>query len=223
MRRKQTRITVWPAIADLMTAILVIAFLTGMVTLAYTYSPNESEGPIPPPPDQDTVTTLTQERDSLISQVDSLLIANSYLDSLLEVIDRSRQDEGKIGNRSCLGEERENVPKSLLTIRVMPSGYYIIANKIEPNHQMVRQSDQWRELNEQIGRYDRKELSKSQMTDFAKVILRLGEEWPSGDCRFSPTIQDGGVSPDSLFDAWYKFLGRYFGPLTNPGIIPKVD
>lgn len=36
MRRKQTRITVWPAIADLMTAILVIAFLTGMVTLAYT-------------------------------------------------------------------------------------------------------------------------------------------------------------------------------------------
>jgi len=219
MRKKQTRITVWPAIADLMTAILVIAFLTGMVTLAYNNSP-EPEEPTPPS-DTDTITTLTQEIDSLMSEVDSLLIANSYLDSLLEVIDRSRQDEGKIGNRSCLGEERENVPNSLVTIRITPSGYYVIPDNIESTHGLIKQSSEWSELNEQIGRYGQRELSKSEMTVFANAIFQLGNNWPSGECRFSPTIQDGGVSPDALHDAWYKFLGKYFGPLTNPGTLPK--
>ncbi|MCY4171786.1 MAG: hypothetical protein OXF08_09350 [Bacteroidetes bacterium] len=164
---------------------------------------------------------MTDERDSLISRVDSLLIANSYLDSLLEVIDRSR--EGIIGSRSCLGEERENVPNSLLTIRVTPSGYYIAANNIESPHQRIKQSSEWSELIQQINRYDQRELSKSEMTDFANAIFRLGNRWPDGECRFSPTIQDGGVSSDALHDAWYKFLDKYFGPLTNPGSLPKFD
>lgn len=214
MRKKQTRITVWPAIADLMTAILVIAFLTGMVTLAYNYSP-ESEVVSPQPGD----TTITIKRlEYLEAQEDSLSEAKRKLDSLKVVIDRIR---GKIGNRSCLGEERENVPNSLVTIRITPSGYYVIPDNIESTHGLIKQSSEWRELNEQIGRYGQRELSKSEMTVFANAIFQLGNNWPSGECRFSPTIQDGGVSPDALHDAWYKFLGKYFGPLTNPGTLPK--
>ncbi|MCY4169975.1 MAG: hypothetical protein OXE59_13000 [Bacteroidetes bacterium] len=61
------------------------------------------------------------------------------------------------------------------------------------------------------------------MTDFANAIFRLGIKWPGGECRFSPTIQDVGVSPDALHDAWYKFRINYFGSQTNPGSLPKFD
>ncbi|MCY4234640.1 MAG: hypothetical protein OXE59_12995 [Bacteroidetes bacterium] len=51
--KKQAEITVWPAIADLMTAILVFAFLTGMVTMTYNYSPQSETG---------SISTLTREK-----------------------------------------------------------------------------------------------------------------------------------------------------------------
>lgn len=207
MRRTQTRITVWPAIADLMTAILVIAFLTGMVTIAY-YIPSD------PPPESDTP----------VVEVDSLeyAILVRQRDSLRTVIDEMIQKIDIIGSRSCLGEERENMPNSLMTIRVIPNGYYIEANFVTLNN-LRKQSNEWRELIENVRRNNGQELNKEEMALFASAIYDLGNRWPSGKCKFSPTFENGGVAPDSLHDAWYKFLDKYFGPLTNPGSLPKYN
>ena len=204
MRRTQTRISVWPAIADLMTAILVIAFLTGMVTIAY-YIPGD-----PPPKEEPPVIT-----------VDSL----EYVE-LLRQIDSLQNEIGKrppkIGSPSCLGEQRENMPNSLMTIRVTPNGYFIEANFTVLNG-LSKQSSELRELIDNVRRNDGQELSKSEMTLFARAVSDLGNRWPDGKCKFSPTFENGGVAPDSLHDAWYKFLDKYFGPLTNPGSLPKYN
>lgn len=193
MRRKKTRITVWPAIADLMTAILVIAFLTGMVTIAYNYSPDDPT---------DSVGVDSSEYRTVLRQVDSLK-------AVIEDI---------VGIRSCLGKERENMPNSLMTIRVTSSGYYIEANYILLNN-LREETLGWRKLMENVDRYNGQELNKSEMTLFAKDLSDLGKNWSDEGCKFSPTFENGGVSPDSLHDAWYKFLDTYLGPLTNPWVL----
>ncbi len=200
-------VTVWPAIADLMTAFLVIAFLTGMVTIAY-YNQDDPSSETDTPVDM--IDSLGY--DSILRQRDSL---RTVIDEMILKIDR-------IGSRSCLGEERENMPNSLMTIRVTPNGYYIDANFILLNA-LRKQSNEWGELIENIRQYNRQELTKSEMILLGKAVFDLGNIWPSGKCKFSPTLENGGVSPDSLHDAWYKFLDKYFGPLTNPGSLPKYN
>ncbi|MXW31549.1 MAG: hypothetical protein F4100_11600 [Rhodothermaceae bacterium] len=197
MRRKKTRVTVWPAIADLMTAILVIAFLTGMVTIAYNYSPDDPT---------DTVGVDSSEYRTVLRQVDSLK-------AVIEDI---------VGIRSCLGKERENMPNSLMTIRVTSNGYYIKADYVLLN-KLREQTLGWRKLMDNIDRYNGRELSKPEMALFAKELSELGKNWSDRGCKFSPTFENGGVSPDSLHNAWYKFLGTYLGPLTNPWILPTYE
>lgn len=202
MRRKQTRITVWPAITDLMTAILVIAFLTGVVAAAYNYAPDDLKDIHGPEGVEDPL------------EIEKL---RRLVDSLTAVVDDLLEDDGKVGTRSCIGEERENLPNSLMTIRVTPDGYYIAANYIVLN-KPLNQSETWRKLLEVVDRYHGQELGKPDMTLFAEALYQLGEDWPNGKCRFFPTFENGGVSQDALYDAW-KFLDirQYFGGLTNPG------
>ena len=188
-----------------MTAILVIAFLTGVVAAAHYYTPDDPDGP--DGPDQGEEDTLEIEK------------LRWLVDSLTAVIDDLLEDDGKVGIRSCIGEERENVPNSLMTIRVTPNGYYITANYIVLN-KPLSQSETWRKLLEIVDRYHGQELGRPEMTLFAEALSQLGDDWPDGRCRFFPTFENGGVSQDALYDAW-KFLDirRYFGGLTNPGIL----
>ena len=206
MKRKRTSINVWPAITDLMTAILVIAFLTGMVTIAYNSSYEASVV------DSSEYEAVLIQVDSLMAVIKDIEAENKSLKAVKDIV----------GSRSCLGKEGEkNVPNSLMTIRITPNGYYIKANYAVLNN-LREETQEWRGLMENIDRHDDQELSKLEMTLFAKELSGLGKSWPDNkDCKFSPTFEDGGVSPDFLHDAWYKFLDTYFGPLTNPSILPS--
>lgn len=206
MRRKQTRVTVWPAIADLMTAILVITFLSGMVVYI-----NNSDGQTAD--DQETKEMLRDSIDNLKIQVDSLLSVAEELVILQDSIKKLQDDEGKIGSRSCLGRDERKQPNSLMTIQFNPENY-----QIRLNEQHIESG--WLKLQQYVRPFDQRELSKSEMINFASGLSRRGKEYAEGACTFFVRVEDGGVPKDSLALNWHNYLGRYLG-LVNPRITYK--
>lgn len=199
MRRKQTRVTVWPAIADLMTAILVIAFLSGTVAMVYINNPDDQE--------------INDTRDSintLIFQVDSLQSANLQLQDSIKTL---QDDKGKIGSVSCLGKDERDQPNSLMTIIVNPENYQIRLNQ-------EHTESGWSELRQYIHRFDQTGLSESEMIDFARGVDMLGKERTEGSCRFFVRLEkDDEVPQDTLVLRWNKNLKDHFPGLVNPGIL----
>lgn len=204
MRRKQTRVTVWPAIADLMTAMLVITFLSGMVVVVYI---NNSDGQATD--GRETKEMLRDSRDELKIQVDSLLSVAEELVILQDSIKKLQDDEGKIGSRSCLGRDERKQPNSLMTIQFNPDSY-----QVRLNEQHIESG--WPKLRQYVHPYNQRELSKSEMINFASGLSKRGKEYAEGACIFFVRVEDGGVPKDSLAFNW-NYLGRYLG-LVNPSI-----
>ena len=204
MKRKQTRITVWPAIADLMTAIMVIAILSGTIVVALNYKPDEQVKT------EDGVQDLKIQVDSLLASVEE---KKRQVDSLQNSIQKLQDDEGKMGSPSCLGKIGKNNPYSLLTIQFNPRGYRITLNN---KPQIASASG---ELQDYVLPYDQKTLRESEMIDFAEGLERLGREYEEGSCVFYVLVEDGGVPKDSLILNWIK-LERYLR-LANSSILRK--
>lgn len=199
MRRKLTRVTVWPAIADLMTAIMVISVLSGMILVALNYKSD----------DQPETEDLAQD---LKIQVDSLQVVieekEQQLESLQDSIQSIHDDQGKIGSRSCLGKQGPNRPYSLLTITFNLKNYQIGLNKPQVDSAS-------RELQDYVRPYNQRMLRESEMIAFAKGLYQLGREYTEGGCNFFVRATADGRIPKSK---WYDSLGDYLR-LANPWVL----
>ncbi len=218
MRRKRTRVTVWPAITDLMTAILIIAFLSGTVTVAYINNNSADDGLDNPEIDEmlrDSISELQTQVDSLLDVFDEYL--NEYPSAQLVIvlkdsIENLLDDEGKIGSRSCLGRDEDKQPNSPMTIRVNPADY-----QIRLNTQLIESG--WHGLQQYVRPYDQRELSESEMIDFAREMYRLGDGRIEGKCRFFVRLEKSEeVSQEALVLRWNN-LKDYFAGLTNPSVL----
>ncbi len=220
-QRSQTQVTVWPAITDLVITILVVALISGAVI----FSDNPiNDCPIQVPEDRtchdvlnDSIQVLTDANDALSDSLHELQRSNNayevYVDSLRDSTQVSKDITGKSegpGDPSCLGISVNGQPLPLITIWVNPSGRYQIRQS------EVSRLSYWYGLHEYIrDEFEGQSLTKNQVMDFGQEIrLRLGDR----QCVFFVTLQNGGVSQDSLILRWTG-VSRYFGGLTNPNIL----
>lgn len=110
-------------------------------------------------------------------------------------------DEGKIGSRSCLGRDERKQPNSLMTIQFNPENYRVVLR----DELWVGLG--WLKLQQYVRPFDQRELSKSEMINFASGLSRRGKEYAEGACTFFVRVEDGGVPKDSLALNWHNYLG----------------
>ena len=200
MKRSRTEITAWPAVADLMTAVVVITFLTGAIVYYGGSSSQISEDLSP-----ESFETLLKEVDAFR---DSILILIANADSLRDSVDELRdsveilidEQEGA-GDPNCLSRDTE----SLMTIRFDPNSYIIQINQLGMTLDFA-------ELEALISPYDQRAISTVEMTTLAKSIDQFGDNYNS--CNFFVNIENGGISSSSLQLRWMA-LAPYFAGAIN--------
>ncbi len=197
MKRHRTQITVWPAITDLMTSIVVIGVLIGIIGYASLVGLEEK------------VRELEVKVDTLRNTIERQSIYIKALeDSIAEI-----QGKG-LGSPSCLGLVRRGNPKPLMTIHALPDGVY----SISIHRPMSYIEGDFGAVEEYVNAIPDGRIVASQMTAHAREIYQLIPELTPQKCIFYVRLENhDSVSKSSLRSRWTDDLERYFG-LTNPSI-----
>lgn len=208
MKRYRTSITVWPAIADLMTAIMIFGFLVG--TLFYYDRDKRQSNTLP----ADSVSSSREEpintskhdsvpSDTLVSQIE---VYRDSLKLLSDSVDVLNNKTG-VGDPSCLDEDG-----SIMTIRMDPNDVYYITL----NHPNIKLGET--ELQQYITSFHGKALSKAEMINFASRLDWIGEN-SAIKCNFYVQVENGGIPKDSFQLRWLNDLSRYFAGAVNSWIL----
>ena len=205
-RRHQTQITVWPAITDLMTSIVVVAVLIGVVGfISHNNTITELNSRI------ETLKNKVETLESSVTSLkDSIKTQSIYIRALEDSISKL---QGGLGRQSCLGLRGENSPNSLMTIRVQSGGIYSL------RYNPIYTGQDFPAVNSAVKKYistvSHTSLTSNAMINHAKRIDELTGE----DCVFYIRLENGGVSKNDLILKWNELQG--YLRLTNPSILQK--
>lgn len=211
MKRYRTRVTVWPAITDLMTTVVIVALLTSVLI----YFERDGKSNAAEPSEIVNVDSLLQETDaSMDAIVEALRVSNNLfadtIETLRDSIDTLKDVQEGSGAPDCLGDLGEN--EFLLTIRFDPgSRYHIRLNDLS------LEALDWAKLRDYAVAFDRKMLTQAEMIDFAKKLKKLGGDYKK--CNFYVNIENGGIHPDSFKLRWLDDLSPYFIGASNWWVI----
>ncbi len=221
--RHKTQITVWPAITDLMTAIVVITILGGVIGFQRFNNLKNEKGTL-----RDSVNiqkseintlrnSLSQLQESMAGSNNSIEILQDSLvasNDLIEILQDSLAELGRgIDRPPCLGLQQNEQPNVLMTIHVFPNNKY----SIEGITNDIDLSNRWPEIatyfNNKLTQNIK--ISSNKMNNHAQQIYNLSQE---KNCVSYVILQNGGVSRESLIVKWID-LERYNLRLANPRIL----
>jgi len=189
--RRRTSVTVWPAIADLMTVIAIMAGLISIAQCAVTDNKTPEELEI-----------TSKERDSLQFALNKM---TKERDSLQSELDKK---PGKgLGSRPCLGFVGPNQTHPLIAISVLPGNRYHITMVPDIIHHPL--------IEELLPIIPEGSLNRLQLINLREKIIEFGKEQPDGGCSFSVRLQSS-VGKEELRNRYYGDVGF---SLTNPGIL----
>ena len=213
MRRTKTQITVWPAIADLMTVTAIIA-----ITFGVAGGGCDETG--------EKISAL--EAESLRTEKDSLLTAlDEKKEEIRELEARRREDMAALEARndslriiiitnpvsgSCFGKVG-NQPKAVATIRMLPAGIYQVSPTWNSQESMnVPTASAF------FDRTNSVEMDKEKLHSFHAALKRDEKLNKLNRCTWFVWLDTGGLGTDEIKDRWYDIQG-YFS-LTNPKVLP---
>ncbi len=206
MRRHRTQVTVWPAVADLMTVIAVVSVIAG---LAFC-SPKSASDSL-----QEKRDSLQEERDSLQEEKDSLQAENESLAARLgslrvEVDSLSRDGEGI---PACLGRDSRDDLIPLVSITVRNDDTYLVQRTWCPTR-----NNMFAALNAEINEIDGEVLNRNQLRRFAEKASNTAAA-QSSNCGFWAHLRNGGVSISELRNRYHDDFARFFSGLVNPSVL----
>ena len=218
-RRHKTQITVWPAITDLMTAIVVITILGGVIGCHKFKDIGNHNGIL-----RDSIELQKSEINNLRDSLNTINNSNSQLqysikilqDSLSTRLDTTNSNGGEgIDKPSCLGLRQNKQPNVLMTIQVYPDNKY----SIEGITNDIDLSNRWPEIATYFNNTltQNIKISSNEMINHARQIYNLSQE---KKCVSYVILQNGGVSRESLIVKWTD-LEIYDLRLANPRILRR--
>ncbi len=207
--RHKTQITVWPAITDLMTAIVVITILGGVIGFQRFNNLKNEKGTL-----RDSVNIQKSEINTLRNSLSQLQESMAGSNNSIEILQDSLAELGRgIDRPPCLGLQQNEQPNVLMTIHVFPNNKY----SIEGITNDIDLSNRWPEIatyfNNKLTQNIK--ISSNKMNNHAQQIYNLSQE---KNCVSYVILQNGGVSRESLIVKWID-LERYNLRLANPRIL----
>ncbi len=224
--RHQTQVTVWPAITDLMTAIVVVAVLGGLIGY-HQYVGQVDETISLRDSIESQKETIKILRDSVDSQIDQIENLYASVDSQIDQIENlhASKDElqdsvrvligvmGGLEKPPCMGLQENEQPNVLMTIGVYPENIY----SLQSNFSEIKSSDRWPLIeiyfNNEVDQNTN--ITFKEINNHAQKIYELSE---AKGCVSYVILRNGGVSRESLVLKWID-LERYNLRLANPGIL----
>ena len=191
MRRSRTPITAWPAIADLM---IVIAIIAVTFSVAKTDAPENESSDTPSP------------ADSLQSELEVVRDSVKALWNSLEAI----QERARFGHVPCFGLDADDQPIAAFTIAVLPGTQYRISHALES----VRvELERWGKNLDEV-------FSAAEFGSFADRMLQAGKR-SGVDCRYWVYLENRGAEPDRFQLRWLNEISPYVGGATNPSVLRR--
>ena len=217
MRRTKTQITVWPAIADLMTVTAIIAITFG-VAGGGCDGENETGEKISAfeadslREDNDSLRTALEEKNGEIKELEArrredmaaLEARNDSLRIMIMTNPVSGSCFGKVGNQ----------PKAVATIRMLPAGIYRVSRTWNSQESMMVPT-----ASAFFDRTNSVEMDKEKLHSFHAALKQDEKLSEMNRCSWFVRLDTGGLGADEIRDRWHDDIRNYF-PLTNPPVVP---
>lgn len=190
MKRSRTVISVWPAIADLMTVVALFAII---VTMSQCAARSSQTGP------------EEKTREELQA---SLTDADNTIRALRDSLAAER-----FGTVPCSGLKPDGQPKSIVTIRVLPRNRYQVVPVWSTDERSTLGT-----AAAILGNRRSANLSAAEFRRFGSTMVRSATSMGRGDCSFWAQIESRDVTKTELQLRWMNEVSGYFNAV-NPGAL----
>ena len=225
MRRTKTQITVWPAIADLMTVTAIIAITLAVAGGCGDNGSSDESGDIDALEaghEEELQQRQNRHDAEMQEQRDSLAVLQAEIDKMeADIRDKDSKidsletasGKGNVG-LSCFGLDEDDDPRSVATIRMVPNGVYQIFH--------AWNNDDRAGHPEAAGFLDGANLDRltaNALGDFHNALQRDYDKRDRRGCAWFVRLDGGALEAGAVRNTWYEDrLDLYFS-LVNPGIL----
>ena len=206
MRRSRTQISVWTSVADLMTALVVMAFV--LVWGACSEREQEQKDGL----EAAYRIQLEEQEDSLEAKYRIQL--EEQEDSL-----EAKYWEKLVGHPSCSGLDANDQPTAVVHVGILPDEQYSVRHSLTSDER-IKLGD----AADMLSGTSPKILSREDFKLFGEALKQSEGNWEEyTKCRYWAQLDErpDGVTRDDFQLRWLNEVQPYLGGAVNPGVLRK--